>query len=47
MTLDINASYIRQSDRNMVNQGTYNNPLVDVYKRQVFTLCIPLNASVK
>lgn len=31
MTLDINASYIRQSDRNMVNQGTYNNPLVGAY----------------
>ena len=27
----INASYIRQSDRNMVNQGTYNNPLVGAY----------------
>lgn len=31
MTLDINASYIRQNDRNMVNQGTYNNPLVGAY----------------
>lgn len=28
MTLDVNASYIRQTDRNMVNQGTYSNPLV-------------------
>lgn len=28
MTLDLNASYIRQTDRNMVNQGTYGNPLV-------------------
>ena len=28
MTLDLNAGYIRQSDRNMVNQGTYGNPLV-------------------
>ena len=31
MTLDINASYISQNDRNMVNQGTYNNPLVGAY----------------
>ena len=31
MTLDINASYIMQNDRNMVNQGTYNNPLVGAY----------------
>ena len=28
MTLDLNASYIHQTDRNMVNQGTYGNPLV-------------------
>ena len=28
MTLDLNAGYIRQEDRNMVNQGTYGNPLV-------------------
>jgi TonB-linked SusC/RagA family outer membrane protein len=28
LTLDLNAGYIRQSDRNMVNQGTYGNPLV-------------------
>ncbi|MDE5930564.1 MAG: TonB-dependent receptor plug domain-containing protein, partial [Muribaculaceae bacterium] len=28
MTLDVNASYIHQTDRNMVNQGTYGNPLV-------------------
>lgn len=31
MTLDVNASYIRQGDRNMTNQGTYNNPLVGAY----------------
>ena len=31
MTLDVNASYILQKDRNMVNQGTYNNPLVGAY----------------
>lgn len=31
MILDVNASYILQKDRNMVNQGTYNNPLVGAY----------------
>lgn len=31
MTLDIGATYILQNDRNMVNQGTYNNPLVGAY----------------
>ncbi len=31
MTLDVGASYILQSDRNMVNQGTYANPLVAAY----------------
>lgn len=31
MTLDMNASYIVQKDRNMTNQGTYNNPLVGAY----------------
>jgi TonB-linked SusC/RagA family outer membrane protein len=31
MTLDLNASYIRQEDRNMINQGVYNNPLVGAY----------------
>lgn len=31
MTLDMGASYISQNDRNMVNQGTYNNPLVGAY----------------
>ncbi|WP_455610087.1 SusC/RagA family TonB-linked outer membrane protein [Bacteroides sp.] len=28
MTLDVSASYIKQKDQNMVNQGTYSNPLV-------------------
>ena len=31
MTLDVNASYILQKDRNMINQGTYNNPIVGAY----------------
>lgn len=31
MTLDVNANYIRQEDRNTTNQGTYNNPLVGAY----------------
>ena len=31
MTLDFGASYILQNDRNMTNQGTYNNPLVGAY----------------
>ena len=31
MTLDVNASYIYQNDRNMVNQGTYMNPIVGAY----------------
>jgi len=31
MKLDIGASYIRQNDRNMTNQGSYNNPLVGAY----------------
>lgn len=31
MTLDFGAGYVRQKDRNMVNQGTYNNPLVGAY----------------
>lgn len=31
MTLDLNASYIHQTDRNMVNQGLYNNPIVGAY----------------
>ena len=31
MTLDVGAGYVIQSDRNMVNQGTYANPLVTAY----------------
>lgn len=31
MVLDVNASYIAQKDRNMINQGTYSNPLVGAY----------------
>lgn len=31
MKLDVNASYILQKDRNMVNQGIYNNPVVGAY----------------
>jgi TonB-linked SusC/RagA family outer membrane protein len=31
MTLDVNASYIRQEDRNTTNQGLYNNPIVGAY----------------
>lgn len=31
MTLDISANYIKQNDKNMVNQGTYSNPLVTAY----------------
>jgi len=31
MKLDIGGSYIRQTDCNMVNQGTYSNPLVTAY----------------
>lgn len=31
MHLDVSASYILQKDRNMTNQGTYNNPLVGAY----------------
>ena len=31
MTLDAGVSYILQTDRNMVNQGTYANPLVTAY----------------
>lgn len=31
MTLDVAANYILQNDRNMVNQGEYNNPLVGAY----------------
>lgn len=31
MSLDVGASYIKQMDRNMVNQGIYSNPLVTAY----------------
>lgn len=31
MTLDLSANYVKQNDRNMVNQGTYSNPLVTAY----------------
>ncbi len=31
LTLDLNASYIYQSDRNMINQGSYMNPIVGAY----------------
>lgn len=31
MRLDVGASYIRQKDRNMINQGIYKNPLVSAY----------------
>ncbi len=31
MKLDLGGSYIRQKDQNMVNQGTYSNPLVSAY----------------
>ena len=31
MTLDVAANYVLQNDRNMVNQGEYNNPLVGAY----------------
>ena len=31
LNLDVGASYVMQKDRNMTNQGTYNNPLVGAY----------------
>ena len=31
MRLDVGASYILQEDCNMINQGTYNNPLTGAY----------------
>ncbi|MDO5663731.1 MAG: SusC/RagA family TonB-linked outer membrane protein [Bacteroidia bacterium] len=31
MKLDLGVSYIMQNDRNMINQGTYHNPLVGAY----------------
>lgn len=31
MTLDVAVGYIMQNDRNLTNQGTYNNPVVGAY----------------
>ena len=31
MRLDVGASYVLQEDCNMINQGTYNNPIVGAY----------------
>ncbi|MDP9078895.1 MAG: SusC/RagA family TonB-linked outer membrane protein [Bacteroidota bacterium] len=31
LTIDAGASYIKESDQNMVSQGLYNNPLVSIY----------------
>jgi len=31
MKLDLGASYIKQKDNNMINQGVYQNPLVSAY----------------
>lgn len=31
MTLDVGATYVLQKDQNMINQGTYNNPVVGAY----------------
>ena len=31
MRLDVGASYVLQEDMNMINQGTYNNPLTGAY----------------
>ncbi len=31
MTLDVAVGYIMQNDRNVTNQGTYNNPIVGAY----------------
>ena len=31
LKLDVSAQYVKQTDRNMVNQGIYSNPLVPVY----------------
>lgn len=31
LRLDASASYVKQQDRNMTNQGVYSNPLVPVY----------------
>lgn len=31
MTLDVSVEYVKQDDRNMTNQGVYNNPIVGAY----------------
>ena len=31
LKLDVSAQYVKQTDRNMVNQGIYSNPIVPVY----------------
>lgn len=31
LTLDVGANYVIQKDRNMITQGTYNNPLLGAY----------------
>lgn len=31
LMLDLNFQYVKQDDRNMVNQGLYNNPIVSAY----------------
>lgn len=31
MTLDVSVNYVMQNDRNMTNQGVYNNPIVGAY----------------
>ena len=31
MTLDVGVTYVLQKDQNMINQGTYNNPVVGAY----------------
>ena len=31
VTLDLSANYVMQDDRNMTNQGIYNNPIVGAY----------------
>ena len=31
MVLDAGGSYVKQNDLNMINQGTYSNPLVEAY----------------
>ncbi len=31
LTVDVNAMYVKQDDRNMIAQGQYHNPLVPIY----------------